>query len=341
MKKKGSNDLAMVYIMEILSSDTDQYKTMLFQEVEETLREDYCIDLDRRTVASKINLLIEEGLIKRKGRKGGVYYDNRPFKDEELELLIYSVIANRNLPPARARNLAYRIGYLGGQHFISRIKTGRNMLTEMRSEDRSVDGKDYRELLSDLDVINQAIDKKKQITFDSCRYRMDKTLQTDSSHTASPYYVMMKDQKLWLIAYSETQGAVSFFRIDRIKNVCILNKKAVDIKTIHGYELGLDTEYLRSSLPYMFSDRPERITFRADEEVVDNIVDWFGRSVTLKRDREDSSKVIATLRTSPAAIEHWAKQYLDHVEIIEPLSLRERIRESLENGAIKYSAADK
>ena len=36
-------------------------------------------------------------------------------------------------------------------------------------------------------------------------------------------------------------------------------------------------------------------------------------------------------------MEHWAKQYMDHVEIIKPVSLRNRIRESLENSMNKYS----
>ena len=91
----------------------------------------------------------------------------------------------------------------------------------------------------------------------------------------------------------------------------------------------------------MFSDRPEWITFRADEVIVDQIVDWFGSSVTIEKDREDSSKVKARLRTSPMAMEYWAKQYMDHVEIIKPLSLRKRILESLKNSVIKYTDAEK
>jgi predicted DNA-binding transcriptional regulator YafY len=35
-------------------------------------------------------------------------------------------------------------------------------------------------------------------------------------------------------------------------------------------------------------------------------------------------------------MEHWALQYLNHVEVTKPESLRERIKEDLKNGVKKY-----
>ena len=345
MKRKGNNDLAMIYIMEILASRTDPDHPMPFRTVEAVLRNEYGLDFERRTIADKVNLLIdnwlreEEGeleeIVVRKGAKKGVYY-NREFQNEELDLLIYSVMANRNIPQIYKENLKKRLEKLGGSNYNPLISAGRNMIIESHDDEAG-----NHELFLNLEDINYAINHSNQISFDYCRYGIDKKLHIDSNHTASPYYVMMKEQDLWLIAYSETHETVSFFRIDRIKNISILRRKAVDLKTVRGYDLGLEEKYLQSSLPYMFSDRPEWITFRADEVIVDQIVDWFGSSVTIEKDREDSSKVKARLRTSPMAMEYWAKQYMDHVEIIKPLSLRKRILESLKNSVIKYTDAEK
>ena len=340
--KKGQKELAVLYIMDILESETYPGKTMLFQELEEYLREEKGLDMDRRTVAAKINLLVEDGRIERKGPKSGVFFDSsdNDFSDEELGLLIYSVMANRKLAPHQAKSLAERLRDLGSHEFDPAISFGRTMLTETRADSSTGDTAFNQELLLNLDDINYAIKHMNKISFDYCRYGMDKKLYIDSNHTASPYYVMMKDQELWLIAYSETHETVSFFRIDRMKNLTILRKKAIDIKTVPGHGQGLDLEYLRSSLPYMYSDRPERIVFRADAVIIDQIVDWFGDAVKIEKDRKDSTKVKARLKTSPTAMEYWAKQYLDHVEILEPLSLREKIRESLENGIGKYADAE-
>lgn len=339
---KGHKELAVLYIMDILASETYPGKPMLIQELEEYLRDEKGLDFDRRTVAAKVNLLLDDRRIVRKGRKSGVYFDSsdNEFSNEELELLIYSVMANRNLPPHQARSLANRLRDLGSPDFDPVIGFGRTMLTETRTGKSSGGMAFNQELLLNIDDINDAIRHRNKISFDYCRYGIDKKLHSHSNHTASPYYVMMKDQELWMVAYSETYETVSFFRVDRMKDLTILKKKAIDIKSVPGHGQGLDLEYLRSSLPYMYSDRPERIVFSADAEIIDQIVDWFGDAVKIEADREDSSKIKARLRTSPMAMEYWAKQYMDHVEILEPDSLRKRIKESLESGISKYADAE-
>ena len=50
--------------------------------------------------------------------------------------------------------------------------------------------------------------------------------------------------------------------------------------------------------------------------------------------------ISSAVATSPTAMEYWAKQYMDHVEILEPLSLRNKIKESLESSISKYSDAE-
>ena len=91
-------------------------------------------------------------------------------------------------------------------------------------------------------------------------------------------------------------------------------------------------------MPYMYTDRPERIDFIADIGIIDQIIDWFGSDIRIaKTDAE--SKVRISIKASPNAMVHWAMQYIDHVEIISPESLRARVKETLENGLMKYSCA--
>jgi predicted DNA-binding transcriptional regulator YafY len=51
---------------------------------------------------------------------------------------------------------------------------------------------------------------------------------------------------------------------------------------------------------------------------------------------EDTQKVTVSLMASPSAMEHWALQYLNYVEIIAPASLRERIKEALDKASKVY-----
>ena len=88
----------------------------------------------------------------------------------------------------------------------------------------------------------------------------------------------------------------------------------------------------------MYSDTPVPVTFKADAGIVDQIVDWFGDDVLFKQSKTEKDVVTATVVTSPTAMEYWAKQYLDKVEVTAPRSLKKRIKESLEAGLDKYSS---
>ena len=86
----------------------------------------------------------------------------------------------------------------------------------------------------------------------------------------------------------------------------------------------------------MYTDKPERIEFIADEYIIDQIVDWFGEDIRMSFVDGSDDKVSVSLIASPNAMEHWALQYLNYVEVIKPESLRERIKNSLINGIEKY-----
>ena len=53
--------------------------------------------------------------------------------------------------------------------------------------------------------------------------------------------------------------------------------------------------------------------------------------------KKDETKVEVTLTASPSAMEYWALQFLEHVEVTAPQALRERIKKALDEGREKYS----
>ena len=89
-------------------------------------------------------------------------------------------------------------------------------------------------------------------------------------------------------------------------------------------------------MPYMYSDEPERIDFVADAGIVDQIVDWFGNDIRIAQNSENENQVKVSVVASPNAMEHWAMQYINYMEIVQPVLLRNRIIEALENGLKKY-----
>jgi predicted DNA-binding transcriptional regulator YafY len=123
--------------------------------------------------------------------------------------------------------------------------------------------------------------------------------------------------------------------MDHISNMSIYEKPAVPIADVKGYR-GAEFHRIAATLPYMYTDAPERIEFIADEQIVDQVVDWFGKDVKMAHLPDCAGKVKVEILSSPSAMEHWALQYRNHVEVTKPESLRERIKEALQNGIKKY-----
>lgn len=90
-------------------------------------------------------------------------------------------------------------------------------------------------------------------------------------------------------------------------------------------------------MPYMYTDRPENIDFIADAGIVDQIIDWLGSDIRIAK-TDEKSKVRIGVKASPNAMVHWAMQYMDHVEVVSPESLSNRLKEALENGLKKYTS---
>lgn len=330
LDKRG---MALLYILEMFEAYTDEDHPKTYRAVMEMLEDERGILMNRDTCSAKINLLIREGRLEDAGWKKGAYYpaSARRFDDSELQLLLYSVLANRSIPQDEARDLMLRICDLGGPYFDDSVMKRIESLGRAK-----VSGND--ELFRNLEELHGAMLNKRQIRFSYCRYGLDKKLHRSAIYTASPYHVTMKNQILYLAAYCEEKGELAFFRIDRMKEIETLRKKAFDPKKIPGRKDGTDFDRITGSLPYMFSDAHEVIRFRADASLTDDIVDWFGDDVRIERDPRDGSKLLCRIRTSPKAMEYWARQYLDQVEITEPQSLRESMLRSIMEGLEKYSA---
>ncbi len=326
-------EMALLYILEMFEAYTDEEHPKTYKAVMEMLEEEWGIMMHRDTCASRINLLIREGRLEDAGRKKGAYYPAaaRNFDDSELQLLLYSILANRSIPQDEARDLMQRICDLGGPYFDDSV------MARVESPDRArVSGND--ELFRNLEELHGAILNRRQIRFTYCRYGLDKKLRLAAKYTASPYHVTMKEQTLYLAAYCEEKNALEFFRIDRMKDIETLRRKAFDPAKIPGRKDGTDFDRITGSLPYMFSDAHELIRFRADVSLTDEIVDLFGDDVRIERDPRDSAGLLCRIRTSPKAMEYWARQHLDRVEITSPQSLRESILRSIREGLEKYSA---
>lgn len=318
--------LALIRIWQILKDNSDYAHPLTQEEIARQLEIQYGIVIERKAISRNLSLLREAG-VEIGSCRTGCYLEYRDFEDSELHMLIDGVLSSRYITAKHSKDLIERLCGLSNRYFRSSIKN----IWSVNDWSKT----DNQELFYNIELIDAAIEKGYQLHYNYNKYGIDKKLHRTSQQYVSPYQMILHNQRYYLMAYSEYWNNMVFHRLDRITDMKVLEKKATPIRSIPGYENGVDSKELSSAMPYMYTDKPERIDFIADVCIVDQIIDWFGTDVRFAK-TDDKTKVSVSLKASPMAMEHWAMQYIDHVEITSPASLRERIKCALENGAKKY-----
>ena len=189
-------------------------------------------------------------------------------------------------------------------------------------------------LFYNIGIIDEAIEKGRQIEYDYVKYGADKKLHVTSHQRGTPYLLILHNQRYYLMSLNEKFKTVFYNRVDHITGVRLTDDPATPIRTVPGYENGIDYKRFSTALPYMFSDQPEPVEFLAEEWVIDQVIDWFGKEIRITP--ADEKRYRVCVRSSPAAMAYWALQYAGAVEILSPASLREDVKNTLAKAAEKY-----
>ena len=317
--------LALLRIWQILLKHSDYDHPLTQEEIIKYLESDYGIEMERKAVGKNIADLRDAG-IDIGSRRAGSYIDSREFEDSELKLLIDGVLQSKHITAHHSKDLIEKLCGLSNKYFRSHVKNVYSVNDWSKTENQA--------LFYNIDVVDEAIATGKQVQYDYNKYGVDANLHKSSFQRVSPYQLILHNQRYYLMGYSDYWGNMTFHRLDRISNMRLYDKPATPITSVKGYENGIDFKQIASTMPYMYTDTPERVEFIADEYIVDQIIDWFGKDIKMLTLPDNEKKVKVELFASPNAMEHWALQYLNYVEVIKPVSLRIRIKELLDK-AIK------
>ena len=317
--------LSLIRILQILWNYTDSNHHLTHGEIVKKLESDYDITVERKVIGRDIRLLESAGF-EIITTKQGVYLNSRIFEDSELRLLSDSVLASKHITASHSKEIIERLALLSNKYFKAHIKNVYSVNDWNKSGNVA--------LFYNIEIIDEAIEKSKQIKFIYNKYGADKKLHYAAIHVASPYQMILHNQRYFLMAYEEKWKSIRYLRMDRITNIELLNETTTNIRTIDGYKNGIDYKRFSSALPYMFSDEPQTVSFSINGEwMLDQIVDWFGYDFGVT---QQGDKIIVTVKVSLNAMEYWAMQYLNNVEILSPTSLRERIVKNVKAASEKY-----
>ncbi len=326
-----SKKLALLRILHILEYYSDERHPLTQDDIVKYLEKDYGIVVERKAVGRQLSLLKEaydypnSPLTIISEKRKGTYIEQRAFEDAELRMLIDGVLSSRYITASHSKQLIDKLCSLSNKYFRSNVKNVYSVNDWSKT--------DNYDLFYNIELVDEAIERGRKITFDYYKYRWDKTMKKTATHSVSPYQLILHNQRYYLMSYNERFGEIRYYRIDHIRNMQIEDEAVTPLRSLSGYKNGIDYRELSSSLPYMFSDKLETVEFITDYRIIDQVIDWFGTDVKIQ---PEGTMYKVTVRVSVQAMEYWAMQYLNAVEVVSPRSLREKLKENLQNALVKY-----
>jgi len=133
----------------------------------------------------------------------------------------------------------------------------------------------------------------------------------------------------------EPHDNVVHFRLDRIREISMLDEPVKPMKQVRGLEHGLHLPQHMAEHIYMFSGGSVQVKFLAQRSILDDIFDWFGPET---RVAEQDGALLVRARVNENAMFCWALQYGPHVEVLAPAALRERLAKTAGEMAVKYNS---
>ena len=320
MEEKKTSILAVYKVLEEFS---DENHPLTRTEITDLIEKQYNITIDRRTLYRNIEMLINFGydISDYNENKIGYYLKDRLFQHSEVLLLCNAVHASHFIPEKDSKDLVNKL--LSSQSRHKRNDYFKNVYLPNNKK------KDNKQFLLNIEQISKAINEKKVIKFNYTHYDMNKKLVNirNDAYYRSPYFLVVNGDRVYMVGKGKNHDSLSHFRVDRMK----------DIELVDEYYLrlpkNLDAYAYANNKIYMYSGDETGVTLRCDKKALDVIIDTFGKDVMLA---DEGETFTVYTKCGKEDIVKFCLQYVESVELLEPLSLREEVRKVLLDASNRY-----
>lgn len=339
--------MLVLQLHSLLKRYTDPSRRITVQKLMRYLKAEYGVEVDRRTVKENLLKMQEFGIPVEYGERERItghgtmqtvisnWYLVPEFEDIEIKYLIDGLYFSRNIPKNQLKDLIEKIEGLASGQYRSAYKNMKSV-----GQGSNVNP----QFFLTLEVLSEAIEKKKQVSFQYLEYganRRPRPRRKDGEsriYTINPYRVVAANGWYYVICNLEGYEGIAHYRVDRMKEINMLKSAVRPIKEIEGYQEGLALPKHMAEHIYMFSGESVECSFRAPLRFMQQIMDWFGTGVRVKRHGDD---VVVTVTVNEQAMFHWALQYGTGVTVLSPESLVEQLRTTIVDLQTRYQSHPK
>ena len=327
MAGKGATKLKLLYIKDYLERYSDENHPVGGEELLAML-EEKGITCERKAVYSDVQTLRDADyeIFRVKAPKNGYYLATRTFELPELRLLMDAVQAANFITPKKTKDLIEKIGTLCSEQQAAQLR--KQVFIENRVKNTN------EEIYYNIDVINKAIQAGRKISFLYGKRRLDDETHAvsveEKRFVVSPYALVWSNDHYYLVCNNAKYNNLMHTRIDRMKKVELTTARARSYAEVSPYRLFFDAADYAGKLFNMFSGDVQQLELICGDEILEEILDRFGAAATITKCGEEPRFRMRTKAVVSDGLVSWVMQFADKIEVVEPRSLREQMKQRAE-----------
>lgn len=329
--RKGENQkLKMLYLVKILSEETDDLHALTMPQILEKLS-NYGVTADRKIIYLDLEELRKFGFDIISERQGKSYYYHlgaRVFELPELKLLVDSVQSAKFITDKKSNELIKKIESLVSKYESKQLQ--RQVVISGRVKTMN------ENIYYNVDQIHQAIGKECQIQFQYFQWNINKDMQLRKNgalYQVSPWALMWDDENYYLIAYDEQEDKIKHYRVDKMLKVKVTPVPRKGKKQFNNFKLPKYTK----SLFGMFSGTETNVTIEAENTKVGILIDRFGKDIPIIPIDENHFKTTVSVFVSNQFL-GWIISLGSGIRLIAPKSIIHQMQEEIKRLNNQYNS---
>lgn len=315
MASPSNKKLSILYTLQVLRDFSDENHLLSQNDIATKINSLYGMVCERKSIGTNIDSLIDFGYDIVKSNAGS-YLASREFEPSEIKFLVDAVFSSKSINSKHSRELSEKLS-----KFLSVYQRKQYKYLYKTNELNRTDSK---ELFYNIDIINDAIENNKQIQFDYIRTSFNNNSTKKHPYIVNPYFLINNQGKYFLVCNYDYFDEIGNYKLERIHNIKILDTEIKPISQVKGFENGFDIAKYANENIYMFTTNSVNATIQIHSEwAIAYVEDWFGKNARLY---ERDKKLYADIKANESSLIYWCLQYGEEIELIEPVSTREKIK---------------
>lgn len=323
-----------LYVAEYLKRKSDNNTWVSQKEILDHLYEEFDIMPDRKTIKRDIAMLRDEmGMDIEEEAYKGYRLISREFELDDLKILAECVYAAKFISEERSKDLIDVLCDFCSENQAKRLKREIYLCDRIKTSENKT--------LRTINTIREAMEPQRwpsefqrgrKITFRYMTHSIADVHKVIDKHegkryTVSPYQLVINDGNYYLIGMADDVEALRTYRIDRMRDVSILEEKR-NMREEWSTRRDMKT-YIRQTFS-MFGGEQEMVTIRFENGLLDTVIDKFGVGFGAEYGADGENYFVVT--TNVAVSEQfyaWLCGFGTKAKIVMPEDLAKKYKDYL------------